>query len=558
MDDEGNEESKGRKTKERKLRSAKSSKKDVVQHHIKKKERKKKGILSENAISPPPSPEVFSQRQTQTNLGSDEVVRKNIQPSVSIENYHHHQKGSSPMAPVSRSNTNLEDVDVEVLRFNSPDPSAGYVMTTGTTHPGTRSLSPSSNSPSQTSPFIPPSPCNFLPSSPLPPNTFSSLPSPSFHHSPQPLFSSSSSSSYTSIFTPQGMVGRSSSPSPPPSPPPPPAAGGGVTAKPLVLHQHVLAEGFLDFYQSEQFSDVTLICKKAGKSYRAHRLILASSSQYFHNLFIENNEVSEIHLEVADPNNVFPDVIKYIYSGDVVINSENSIPLLALADKLDLSDLKTQSSRYLAGSIRHENCISMLKRAFEFDAKEVIDKCTNVIARNFCFLHVDFSFLPPHIYLKILQHEDLAVKSEVDLLTDLQSYVHSRKNISEEPISKEILDEMVRCIRFVQFSMDQLRAHVIGNSMIPPDVIIESLAAKVTTLEQNTSSSSSSLPPLPTNPHLFKKRKQPGLTLGYSEKKGGVGPNGNGVLNWIATNCGITEWQNSSLQAIVKVTGFLN
>ena len=33
-----------------------------------------------------------------------------------------------------------------------------------------------------------------------------------------------------------------------------------------------------------------------------------------------------------------------------------------------------------------------------------------------------------------------------------------------------------------------------------------------------------------------------------------MGPNGNGVLSWIGTNCGRGEWENPALKGEVKIT----
>ncbi len=307
--------------------------------------------------------------------------------------------------------------------------------------------------------------------------------------------------------------------------------------------ESVFSMGFLDYFESGTFSDITLVTSD-GKEYRAHRLLLAFSSKYFHEILLPlPAHTLTLPLDLGDPNDVFPQVLEYIYSGNIVINADNSIPLLAFADKLDMSELKTRTGQYIAATIRRENCISMLKRAFEFDAKEVMDKCTTVIARNFCFLHADFSFLPPAIYLKILQHDDLAVKNELDLFVGLQAYLSVHKDLSPDQIS-----EMVRCIRFVHFTMEQMSQHAIGNPIVPPELVIEALAAKVSRLE-NPLQSSSQPPVIPR----LRERKRYGLTFEYSDKSG-VGPNGNGVISWIATNCGTTEYQNPILRGDIKIT----
>lgn len=46
----------------------------------------------------------------------------------------------------------------------------------------------------------------------------------------------------------------------------------------------------------------------------------------------------------------------------------------------------------------------------------MVEKCTHVLARNFCHIYdVDYSFLQPFIFYKIISNKYLAVKSEFTL-----------------------------------------------------------------------------------------------------------------------------------------------
>ena len=71
----------------------------------------------------------------------------------------------------------------------------------------------------------------------------------------------------------------------------------------------------------------------------------------------------------------------------------------------------------------------------------------------------------------------------MDLLIGLEEYVTKRQQFQPE-IPSDIVTEMIKCIRFVHFSMDQMSKYVFGNSLIPSEVIIGALAEKVRRLQK--------------------------------------------------------------------------
>lgn len=72
-------------------------------------------------------------------------------------------------------------------------------------------------------------------------------------------------------------------------------------------------------------------------------------------------------LEVADPSNLIPVVLRYMYEGSIVISDENSVPLLSLANYLRMEDLKTRVANYLSSRITRKNALFVLQKALEFN-----------------------------------------------------------------------------------------------------------------------------------------------------------------------------------------------
>lgn len=95
------------------------------------------------------------------------------------------------------------------------------------------------------------------------------------------------------------------------------------------------------FYESGRFSDVTLECQ--GKEFEVHRLILAFSSEHFARLLQLPDTGRRISLDFPDPDCVFPDIIRYMYTGEIVISAEKAVPLLAMADHYQVPNEQQRS-----------------------------------------------------------------------------------------------------------------------------------------------------------------------------------------------------------------------
>eukprot|EP00007_Cunea_sp_BSH-02190019_P009022 CAMPEP_0174241140 /NCGR_PEP_ID=MMETSP0417-20130205/21972_1 /TAXON_ID=242541 /ORGANISM="Mayorella sp, Strain BSH-02190019" /LENGTH=828 /DNA_ID=CAMNT_0015320341 /DNA_START=117 /DNA_END=2600 /DNA_ORIENTATION=- len=294
--------------------------------------------------------------------------------------------------------------------------------------------------------------------------------------------------------------------------------------------------GFLDFYESGEFSDLELILP-TGARYKVHRIILKESSGFFRER-LTDLDTSELHLDLDDERNVFADVLRFMYSNEIVVSSNNSLPLLAMANCLVMDDLKRKTSEYIAANISRVNALDMLQRAFNYKSNEIINTCTSVIAKNFCYIHnADYSFLPPETFLAILQHPQLAVREEHELYRQIERYIDKHPGLSQEHI-----DGMMRSCRFV-FLDNESMEKVVSNPLVPRDLIIEALMAKVK--PENARD--------PKNPRL-QPRERYGISFVFSKKTQGVGRTGAGVLDWIATQSGTKAWENPHEKQEIHVT----
>lgn len=99
----------------------------------------------------------------------------------------------------------------------------------------------------------------------------------------------------------------------------------------------------------------------------------------------------------------------------MIINVENVIPCLHMADYLQIDDLKRRVNDYLTNNLSKNNVIPILKKALELLIEEVYEKCTLVLAKNFNYLYsinASFNFLPLPLMIDLLKHGSLTVANE--------------------------------------------------------------------------------------------------------------------------------------------------
>eukprot|EP00026_Physarum_polycephalum_P005394 Phypoly_transcript_05428.p1 GENE.Phypoly_transcript_05428~~Phypoly_transcript_05428.p1 ORF type:complete len:582 (-),score=64.01 Phypoly_transcript_05428:105-1850(-) len=148
----------------------------------------------------------------------------------------------------------------------------------------------------------------------------------------------------------------------------------------------LFSEGFLHYFTSGQFCDMTLVVHK--KEYKTHRILLVYNSGYFAQKladpkYAKQRYVHFVLTDINDPTNLFPHILRYVYEGRIKITDENCVPLLSLANSLEIEDLQRRIANFLSTSINRKNAMFVLNKALEFNTEDVKNKCLLVLARNF-------------------------------------------------------------------------------------------------------------------------------------------------------------------------------
>ncbi|XP_070572131.1 BTB/POZ domain-containing protein 17-like [Ptychodera flava] len=177
------------------------------------------------------------------------------------------------------------------------------------------------------------------------------------------------------------------------------------------------ADELKSFYNNPTMSDITL--KVGNLSFYAHKFMLAKSSDVLQTMLTSSNwgesQQCEVRLEESEEcSEKFAEFLQFIYCGKVKFSIQSVLPLLFLADKYNVVDLRTYCSQYMTSKVEKRSvkgAMRWLSYARKFDLDNLSGKCLEVILSQLDsvitteeWLGLDVDFV-----CEILQSSDLVV-----------------------------------------------------------------------------------------------------------------------------------------------------
>ena len=100
----------------------------------------------------------------------------------------------------------------------------------------------------------------------------------------------------------------------------------------------IVGSAFEELKDDRDLTDVTLVCKD-GKEVEAHKVVLASTSPFFLELFKRNKHPHPLVFMKGVKGDDLLAMVEFLYSGEANVGQENLDTFLALAEELELKGL---------------------------------------------------------------------------------------------------------------------------------------------------------------------------------------------------------------------------
>ena len=178
---------------------------------------------------------------------------------------------------------------------------------------------------------------------------------------------------------------------------------------------------------------------------------------------------------MEDPQSclVFPQFLKYLYTGQVKISIETAMPLLSLADKYNIKDLIVLCREYMLRNIAIAGCKGFLISWVQYTLSSSYHQQLTNELKNFLRLNIDivgysrdFIDIDPNNLVVLLQQNDLVIKNEAALFDIVDRYLMMKRQQIEQEGSlsdeekgnhtKSLIEGICSHIRFPMMTVTEL------------------------------------------------------------------------------------------------------
>ncbi|CAI6371820.1 unnamed protein product [Macrosiphum euphorbiae] len=217
--------------------------------------------------------------------------------------------------------------------------------------------------------------------------------------------------------------------------------------------------------RNNQFCDVLFVV--GDKKIAAHKVILASHSNYFNKMFTGHFKDTEF-LEVTNVE-ITPDslelLLDFLYTSQLKINDSNVQDLLMGSNFLLLDDVKMECLKYIEQKIDIENFMTLNSIADKNKIRELHELFLSYILKNYKNIvksntFLSFSF---ELIMELIQSDDLCAEEEEVYESTMMWLKYDLKE------RLKYLPELIKSIRLSLISVDYLDSTVQEEDLIQSD-----------------------------------------------------------------------------------------
>ena len=118
-------------------------------------------------------------------------------------------------------------------------------------------------------------------------------------------------------------------------------------------HIYELSQALNNLRKQSQLCDITI--NISGRSFQAHKNVLAACSSYFMAMFTSGfKESSQSEISIDEDPEVFEVLLEFIYTGEMAITLESAYSILEIACYMQFVDASKQAARFVQDKMGHK------------------------------------------------------------------------------------------------------------------------------------------------------------------------------------------------------------
>ena len=174
-----------------------------------------------------------------------------------------------------------------------------------------------------------------------------------------------------------------------------------------------LSQGLDQQRQKTQYTDTKIAV--GDRTFECHRVVLAAVSPFFEAMYLSSMKERDGIVTLGDiDSSTFEAVLKFIYTGEDIVNTDNADALLKAAVMLQIKCLQQRCEEFMTENVDSENCLAVWKLASAHGCGYLTNKAYMCILQ--CFEDVcgseDFLRLDCNDVISIITDSDLNTPSE--------------------------------------------------------------------------------------------------------------------------------------------------
>ena len=206
-----------------------------------------------------------------------------------------------------------------------------------------------------------------------------------------------------------------------------------------------------------RFNDVTIQSNNTRIS--ANQMVLSCYCSFFYQIFASetNNQVNNSFVDIPDVDGKSLEfLIQYIYTGQICIDSDNVLNILAAAHYLELDEVKKFCFEFLENCMTPDNCITILITAKQYKNFALRDKVYKHISDNYeiitktpAFLKLnneELFFIVFHLKMRFYVNDEVLCRS-------LLSWTKQ----DEETRKQHFHNKLIKFVKVDQFSFSLIK-----------------------------------------------------------------------------------------------------
>jgi hypothetical protein len=312
--------------------------------------------------------------------------------------------------------------------------------------------------------------------------------------------------------------------------------------------------------------------------FKVHRIVLSRLSRYFMNAFKKleeqnppTSEETDLERQLWDLKvtfqgkkekscyHLFSGLLDFLYGKPLAANESSQLfEYLELATIFEIPTLTTVVSETLLSGITKDSSFSLLQQSVKYDAPAIRSRCLELVARNFQTLFPtiksQLNELPLQVFSALLNHPSLSVTSEYRVYKIVRSFYgyHVDEN-GETQLEKADRKALFSAVRIAHLKYNELEK-VIRDDIVPKSLLMEALTHRLTVFEKPANLPADENLPLRLRKRTVGRLFEPPSAHEAHEANSSQLEVPKGVIYFLATGGGRSEWKNPSLTGSIKVS----